>query len=112
MTNGSTIKAIAGSNPSRVAKVELVHRVAQEALGEELAADDDVPAHREDPHHGEHPGGAVDGLARPLGEPGHLGEEQQPEGQERAQDDLDHDLRGEQLGAHHEVQALEGLIAS
>ena len=48
ITNGSTMMRMAGQQPLARGEAHLVRRVAEQALREELAADDDVPAHRED----------------------------------------------------------------
>ena len=70
MTNGSTIRTNRGQQALARRERHLVGGVAEEALREELAADDDVPAHREDADAGPAaPGDDVEAApARPLAE--------------------------------------------
>jgi hypothetical protein len=63
----------------------LVGGVAEKTLGEQLAADDDVPAHGEDADEREAAGDGVDALADDFGSLQDLGDEQQDERRQRAE---------------------------
>ena len=64
ITNGSTMQEDRRQQALARRELHLVGGVAEEALREELAADDDVPAHREDADERQHAGHDVDAPAR------------------------------------------------
>src|SRR3982751_7096027 len=91
-------------------KPHLVCGVAEEALGKELPADDDVPAHRKDADQRQDASGDIDADARAIAQPKQLRQAEQPDRDQRAEADLQHDLRREQPGLDHEVQRPERFV--
>src|ERR1035437_5432933 len=88
----------------------LVGGVSEEALGEKLAANDDVPAHGEDADLDKASDDDVDAAANHGGQLGDLNNSEQDDWGERADQELEHNLREVELGVDHEVEAAEGLV--
>src|ERR1039458_1992450 len=87
-----------------------VSGVSEEALGEELAANDDVPAHGEDTDLDEAAGYDVDAAPNHRREFCDLNDSEQDDWGHGADQELEHDLREVELGVDHEVEAAEGLV--
>src|ERR1035437_9811899 len=81
----------------------LIRRVAEEALREELAADDDVPAHRQDPNERQAPRDRIDPLPGSVGQLDKLGHRQEADRTDRPDADLEDDLRRVKARMDHEV---------
>src|ERR1017187_1758608 len=91
-------------------EAHLVGGVSEEALGEELAANDDVPAHGEDTDLDKASSDDVDAAANHGGQLCDLNDAEQDDWGECADQELEHDLREIELGVDHEVEAAEALV--
>ena len=110
MTKGSSISAIGREQAFAGHEIQLVSGVSQKAFGEELAADHDVPAHREDTDQGQAAGRQVHRAAPRLGDFQSWVAASRSSGTSVPKQDLEDDLRAPQPRVHHEVEAAEGLV--
>ncbi len=70
-------------------------------------ADHDVPAHGKNADQGQASCQRVNAFAGHFAELQHLGQAEKRNGSNRAQHNLDHDMRHVQLGMDHEIQAAK-----
>src|SRR5579863_4373383 len=92
-------------------EAHFVSGVSQEAFGEKLAADDDVPAHGEDADHCQTSSYGVYALADRIGKRHQLGKTEERDRHHGAEQNLNDDLRRPQARVHHEVEAAEGFVS-
>src|ERR1051326_4741006 len=109
-TEGKKHKYDRGEQSFAGGEAHLISGVAEETFGEELAADDDIPAHGEDADNSEASGDGIDALAHGLGELQDLCQAQEADGRDRAEQDLDDHLRGPETSVHHEIEAAERFV--
>src|SRR5208283_3936338 len=91
-------------------KPHLVSGVPEEALGKQLSANDDIPPHGENANQGQTASSYISTFALHFRQLHYLGQRQQSDGKQRAQQDLYHDMRKIELRVHHEVEAAEGFV--
>lgn len=92
-------------------EIYLIGCVAQKTLEEKLPSDHYIPPHGENTNHGQNPGEHKYPFASHLGKFYEFRYGRQADGSQRAQEDLDSDLRKEKAGVHHEVETAEGFVS-